>query len=419
MGKKKLTATNIEKLARPAPGKRIDYWDTVQPGFGVRVTAANASFVFGGRFPGSANFTRREIGPATAAGLVDARETARRWMQMIGAGVDPARERERIRQEEARKTAHTLAAVAEQFVSTWVIGDPAHPRQRQWKEMRRLVGGLVAALGSTRPIFDIGRDEIVRVVKAKAQTAPAEARNVLGAAKQLFSWAREQDFGLAHNITADIKPGRIIGEKHARERALSVDELRQLWIAAGNLGWPVAPIYRLLILTGLRLGEVVGAAWSEIDLVKGAWVIQASRMKGKEGRARAHIVPLTQRMADIFASLPRTGGEHVFSYGAKPVVVSTRIKSRLDRVLSFATPWQNHDIRRGVRSGLAGLGVKDEVAEAVLAHTPVGIRNVYNKHLYLDERREALECWGELVASGGPAGGDVVPLRRRHAALAG
>jgi len=60
------------------------------------------------------------------------------------------------------------------------------------------------------------------------------------------------------------------------------------------------PIYRLLLLTGLRLNEVADAVWSEFDLPKGIWTIPASRMKGKNGKARPHSVPLT---ADILAIL--------------------------------------------------------------------------------------------------------------------
>jgi integrase len=430
MPKVKLTATNIEKLPRPKPGQRVDYWDKVLPGFGVRVTAGKARFVFGSRFPGSKHFTRREIAPATAAGLVDARETARRWLQMVDAGIDPAREREQARLEEARKARHTLAAVAHEFISGWVIGDPKHPNQRQWKETQRLVNILVAAWGS-RPIVDITRGEIVRLITLKKATAPAEARNIYGAARQLLSWARDQDFGLAHNVALDIRPAGIIGKKRTRKRALSTDELRQLWVAAGTLGWPVAQIYRLLILTGLRLGEVVNAAWSEIDLVKGVWTIPASRMKGKEGEGLAHVVPLTTHMVDIFTTLPHTSKEYVFSHGKKlvkeklvekPVVISTRAKDRLDAVLTLTEPWQNHDLRRSIKSGLAKMGIADLVSERVLAHVPAGIRKHYDMYDYLDERRKALEDWGKLIVPPDPAegGGVVVPMpRRRRVALAG
>jgi len=71
----------------------------------------------------------------------------------------------------------------------------------------------------------------------------------------LFGWTRDQDYGLDHNIAADIKPARILGPKVARERALSTDEIRTLWAKASAMRYPYGPAYQLLILTGLRLNE--------------------------------------------------------------------------------------------------------------------------------------------------------------------
>jgi len=62
-----------------------------------------------------------------------------------------------------------------------------------------------------------------------------------------------------------------------------------------------------------------------------------------------------------------------------------------------------------IRSGLAELGVSEVVSEAVLAHRQPGILSTYNKHLYLDERRTALEQWGEHVDPPSNA----TPLRAR------
>ena len=84
-------------------------------------------------------------------------------------------------------------------------------------------------------------------------------------------------------------------------------------ILAGNRrdGYPYGPIYHLLLLSGLRLNEVADAVWSEFDLAKGIWTIPASRMKGKNSKARPHSVPLTADILAILGSLPRfNGGEH-------------------------------------------------------------------------------------------------------------
>jgi hypothetical protein len=75
--------------------------------------------------------------------------------------------------------------------------------------------------------------------------------------------------------------------------------------------------------------------------------------------------------------------------------------------------WQNHDLRRVVRSGLAKLKVVDEVAEAVLAHSRKGIQGVYDKHDYFDEKREALTLWaGRLRDIVSPPPANVVKMAR-------
>ena len=230
----------------------------------------------------------------------------------------------------------------------------------------------------------------------------------------MFGWARDQAYGLNHNIAADIKPLKIIGAKVSRERALSTDEVRALWAAASAMPYPYGPAYQLLILTGLRLNECVRARWSEINLKAGIGTIPAVRMKGKAGKATSHVVPLTKQMIEILDELPHFTGEYVFSTdaGEKPISLGSKIKDKLDAKLQFDEPWQNHDLRRTIRSGLAELGIKEEVSEAVLGHRQPGIRGVYNQHKYLAEKRDALTQWGAVVAP--PS--NVTPLRKkRHA----
>ena len=82
-------------------------------------------------------------------------------------------------------------------------------------------------------------------------------------------------------------------------------------------------------------------------------------------------------------------------------------------------PWTLHDFRRSVSTSLHDrFGVLPHVVEVILGHAgghKSGVAGVYNKALYLEERRRALERWGahimELV-TGKPAKGTVVKLRR-------
>ncbi len=95
---------------------------------------------------------------------------------------------------------------------------------------------------------------------------------------------------------------------------------------------------------------------------------------------------------------------------------------RLRRLCGFAD-WRIHDLRRSVRTGMSGLKtpaghrVGADIAERVLGHVIGGVRGIYDRYAYLDEKREALELWaariGEIV---NPPPTNVVPLRPGAAA---
>jgi integrase len=417
-----LTEKGVLKIARtPAePGERYKVMDELVTGFGIRVTdKSHASYILAGRFPGSRNFTRREIGVVSAITLAEARAKARKWKELIQHGKDPRDEEERAKREQARKTAHTFAAVAEDYIAYRVIGPkPEQPIQRKWKWVARTVRDPFIEAWGERPIADIGRDDVLRLIREKKKTAPGSAREQLAIIKSLFAWALDQSYGLERSVCSDIKPKSVIGEKNLRERALSDDEVRALWAVAEATSYPIGPIYKMLLLSGLRLNEVADASWSEFDLAKREWLIPSARMKGRNAgaggkKARAHLVPLTPAMIEILDQLPRfKDSELLFSttHGKKPVWLGTKVKAAVDagmlkQLQDIAKErgnnprkveleaWVNHDIRRSVRTNLSALKVREEVGEAILAHAKVGIVGVYNVHGYADEKREALELW--------------------------
>ena len=209
---------------------------------------------------------------------------------------------------------------------------------------------------------EITVEDVLHIVRNVKQRAPSHARNLLGYVRRFFDWAIEQHaYGIKVNPCVGLKPARIVGEKIARDRVLNDEELFAFWRATGHIGYPFGPLYRLLILTGLRLNEVADATWSEIDFRNGIWIVPAARMKGKDGRAVDHVVPLTADIMAILESLPRfKSGDCLFSvtFGRTPVWVSDKVKKRVDaRML------------RTLRAMARRLG--DDPAEtAVVVHQP-------------------------------------------------
>src|SRR5579862_4451254 len=406
--KKKLTDRTLLALKAAPKGTRYELRDTEASGLRMRVTdkadrdgrAAQRTFMLLARYPGSSNPTRRALGTYPELSLAEAREKARQWNRLIGRGIDP--------QAAAAARKNTFAAVAEDFIAEKL------PSERKGHEVARDIRRDLMPPWGAKPITEISDLDVLGVIKTKKRSAPAQARNLLGTVKRLFRWAVDQRcYGLKISPADGLKPSTIIGEKISGQRILTDDELKALWRAARRLPYPYGAVYEILILTGLRLNEAADAAWSEFNLKTRMWVIPATRMKGKNSKARPHAVPLTDELLAILQKLPRfNGGEYLFSttFGKTPVWMTDKVKERVDRRMlrtlralarqggddpaKVTLPhWTNHDVRRTVRSGLSRLKVTEEAREAVMAHARPGIKGVYDHHDYLDEKREALELW--------------------------
>jgi integrase len=400
------------KTLKPAK-ERYDVWD--RDGFGVRVSCeGRKSFVLVTRYPGSDNPTRRTLGTYGSMTLAQARQKAQHWRDLIEKGIDPAEEEERQRTTQALKRANTFAAVAEDFIKEKL------PTERQGRVVERDIRRDFLPAWAKLPVSEITDLQIITVVKAKKQTAPVQARNLLGIAKRMFTWAVDQRvYGLAKSPADGLKPNKLIGKKLSRHRILNDRELFALWRVASRLKYPAGPAYQMMLLTALRLNEVADASWPEFDMEKKTWVIPAARMKGENDEARPHAVPLVPSILAILERLPRfKRGKFVFStsYGEKPFWFTGKMKKKVDarmlRTLRALAKqrgedpdtielehWTNHDIRRTVRSNLSRLRITEEAREAVLAHARPGIKGTYDVYDYYDEKAEALTLWAARLRS--------------------
>ena len=435
---KRYLADRALKALPPAePGKRYEVWDTLLPGFGVRVSddldqgrpgkAGRIMFVLYARFPRSPFPSRRPLGLYGALSLAEAREKASEWLALIRKGIDPAWVEEQARQAALRQHAlaqeRSFAAVVEAFVADKLSAE------RKGREVERDLRHVFLPPWGSKAIDEITDLDVLAIINVKKRTAPAQARNLLGTARRLFDWAIHQRvYGISTSPCDRLKPKAIIGKKISRQRRLNDDEFFAFLRAAGRMRYPYGPVYQLLALTGLRLNELADVQWDEIR--NGVLTIPASRMKG----GIENLVPLPPTALAIIEKLPRfRRGNFLFSTtaGKKPVYISNKIKTKLDaRMLRTLramarrrgdnpaavrlAPWVNHDLRRNVRSGLSALKIDQRVAEAILAHKPRGIVGIYDVHSFFDEKREALKLWAaQLQSITNPPPSNVLPFAGR------
>ena len=327
MADRRLLTDRFLRALPPAPkGQRVEVWDSRLKGFGVRVTdavdadpsrrgkAGRISFILYARFGGAAP-ARRTIGIYGSTTLEAARRTAGEWRSQIAKGIDPAvveaEAIEKAARERAARIKHSFATVADAFIKEKLS------QERSGKASERDSEARVRQGMGDRPVSDITKFDVLTVINAKKRTAPQMARAMLILIKRFFGWVVDQHvYGLEHVAVRPAESGRSSsGSRRRAADASPTSELVAFWRASGRMGYPVGSAYRLLLLTGLRLNEAAKLAWSEVQ--NDTLVIPPERMKGKNGKAREHRLPLPSAAQDILAALPRyRGGKYLFSYSA-------------------------------------------------------------------------------------------------------
>jgi integrase len=378
--KRNLTPAFVRGASMPAPATtdRVIYWDEKLPSFGLMVTAAgHKSFVVQYRANG---VSKRMTIKGAATGVVSpdqARREARRILNDVYLGGDPAAER----QKAERAAKDTVQAVCEAWFAK--EGKKLRSGDRRRAELERLVYPVLGA----RPITDIRRSDIKRLLDQiedeSRGSGAATAHLAFAYLRKIFNWfATNSD-----DFQSPLVRGMSSFKQKPRERVLTDDELRAIWKAADDVQGPFGCYIQFLLLTAVRRNEASDLRYREVSGTD--WTIPAARYK----TACEHVVPLSGKAREILERLPRIGSEgFVFTTsGTSPIAPSGPAKHRFDKACGVKG-WTLHDLRRTARSLMSRAGVNSDIAERCLGHVIGGVRGVYDRHQYLDEKRRAFEA---------------------------
>ena len=162
------------------------------------------------------------------------------------------------------------------------------------------------------------------------------------------------------------------------------------------------------MLSGCRRDEIASLSWGEIDFEGGLITLPSERTKN----GYPHEITITKPIRAILEAqqLDSNGRELVFGRGAGGFQDFSGSKAELDQRIAAARErrglgsmpaWVPHDFRRSVSTTMhEGLRIPPHVVEAVLGHVSgykSGIRAVYNRSLYRDDKRVALERWDAML----------------------
>jgi integrase len=417
-----LTKLFVEKAA-PAAESQVVLWERKVPGFGVRIFPSSKRMYFF-RFRSKATGQQRRVtiglhGPLT---VEKAREAAADLYEAVRKGRDPVEERHQMA---ARRPPDRIEAVVEEFLVRYMAGKKRSPRYIE--ETRRNFAKHVLPRWQGRDMRGISRRDVIDLLDGIVDEGkPVAANRTLAAIRKLFNWALQRGIIEASPVALVEMPGA----EQKRERTLAPDEIRAVWAASGELGYPFGQFFRMALVTGQRREEIAQMRTADADEGERIWTLSSDMTKA----GRAHVVPLSPSALDVLADAREAAklllgkeegvarATYVFTTrGDRPISGYSKAKARLDRAVATARSkagltdlesWTIHDLRRTVGTGLGKLGISRFIIARVLNHADRTVTGIYDRYEYLDEKRRALDAWGQylenLIA---PAGSNVVPIR--------
>ncbi|MBB3122210.1 tyrosine-type recombinase/integrase [Pseudoduganella violacea] len=329
--------------------------------------------------------------------LLEARAKLGEARKLLAAGISPRLHKQRVRQR--HQAEETFGQWAERWLTTYRMSEST-------RDMRRAVYERDLREPFARLLLkEITHEELRALCDTiVARGAPATAVHAREIVMLVFRHAGQR--GHEHPNPADKVPPCSIATFQPRDRALSATEIG--WLYAYLEKVQSAPTLRLavklLLLTMVRKSELTDATWDEINFASGIWTIPAERMK----RRNPHNVYLSRQAADIFIALRTCAGGSRYVLPSRydtslPISNATlnQVTTSVSRMARAAgrplAAFSPHDLRRTASTLLHEAGFNTDWIEKCLAHEQRGVRAVYNKAEYADQRRGMLQEWADMI----------------------
>jgi integrase len=399
-----LTDRTIRGLPCPAQGAVITY-DADVAGFGIRITANGVrSFVL--NYVANGRERRMTIGRFPTWSATAAREEARALRRKVDAKVDPLDEQDaHLRAAEAVRTAPTMRDLFDRYAAEHLprkAPRAAADDRSMWKQL------VLPRLGAMK-VAAVSPADIDALHAQISASRPVRANRVVEVIRKAFNLA------IRWGWRAD-NPAFGVHRNHEEKRARYLSPNEILKLSDALLAHPEktsANAIRLLMLTGARRSEVLGARWDMFDLDTGIWVKPSAHTKQRE----VHRVPLSAPAIELLKEIKGAAiGPYVFP-GADdkpltdikrtwlsvcrkaglaervPAYTRTGRMITLDdsaRHMTWRATARIHDLRHTYASVLASQGLSLPIIGALLGHTQPQTTARY-AHLLDDPLRAATE----------------------------
>jgi len=387
---------DISKL--PIEAKRYEVADASKTGLRLRVSPAGTkTYIWRARV---GQRTKIEtIGNAPAMGINEARKRLDKLKTEYKDSAHLVRSGD-------RKKPQTVGQLITEYQTT--TGNLSDSRRQQHDIIFRV---WVLPMIGTDKLRSLKSARIMQVIeKAVGQGYHERARQIRGLLRKMFRYAQVKDY-IDHSPAEAIETSFCgIKRPTSKETMLTAEEIPAFWAAlnkAGNMSDPVRIGIKILLLSGVRSGELIQAQWQHVDFNKAQWVIPVENSK-----TTGWTVPLSTHLLTLFKALHHLTADTPFLMPGKPKEAEGVVTAPMDRKVFYVAVKRlyaggnlddiqrisPHDLRRTMRTAMGEtLDITDDIGEACLNHSRGGVHGAYNKSKLLTQRGEALQKWGDYV----------------------
>ncbi len=352
--------------------KRYEVWESGRTGLGVRVSpAGRRSWIFMYRFEGRPR--RMTLGTYPHLSLANAHVLHAKAREKRERGIDPGMLH--VERRRAERYAETIADLIDEYLEKY-----ARPKKRTAAADERALGKEVLPLWGRRKATSITRRDVIKLLDGVVERgSPIMANRLFSVIRRMFAFGIKRDI-LENSPCFMVEPP---AKETPRDRVLSSKEIKTFWtgLEKAKMSAPTRLALKLMLVTGQRRDEIVGAPWSEFDLDTSTWEIPALRTK----TSRAHRVPLSSLALDLLAEVRRMGGGSGWLFPSPrgdrrmaSAAVSHAVRNNLGWI--GVTKFTPHDLRRTCASGLAELGIDRLIVGKILGHADRSITGVYDRY---------------------------------------
>jgi len=357
---------------------------------------------------------RIALGKYPEISLKEARGCREAARALVAQGINPLKRRQQEVLVKRLAEDRLFQGVFEQWLThRSLVLQPG--RQGTLNQIQRIFRKDILPILAKRSIYEITQADLLQVLsrieEREALTTAEKCRSWL---RQLFRFAMVKVPGLDKNPTRDLVVAAMPKPPVAHNPFLQIEDLPDLLQALRNYRGTQAVQMglRLLLLTGVRTGELRQATRNQFDLTQGLWTIPAVHVKQlhakmqREGLAPQdvppYLVPLSTQALEVVRQLLEAmypAQHYLLPHRGdlrRPISESTLNQGL--KTLGFDGLLTGHGIRATISTALNEFGYPNAWVAAQLSHVaPQGDQDAYNHAAHIEQRRHMMQDWADRL----------------------